>query len=139
MKNKIALLLALICAALLLAACGGSDLPPDDGAPSPKPHEGKFVCEYGSMTFAGDGRNVACEFGEGFAALTGLPAGKSEASCVFLFGGGEWRYDKAEYFRLTVNGESVLFPNASGITDENTIAFRLENGETVIFEKEDSQ
>ena len=138
MKRKV-LLALLICAALLLAACGGRDDPPDDGTPSPPAHEGRFVCEYGAMTFAGDGRNVVCEFDESFASLTGLPAGKSEASYVFLFGGGEWRYDKAEYFRLTVNGESALFANAFGITDENRIAFRAESGETVIFEKEDTQ
>lgn len=125
----------LLCVFALLASCAG-DIPPGGDTPAPDPHNGRFVCEYGSITFNGDGIYAECEFTDAFAALTGLPAGKSEASYVFLFHNEKMRWDKAEYFRLTVDGKSVQFPNAVGVTSPECIAFRLDNGETVKFIKE---
>ena len=121
---------------LLLAAFGGNDAPPDDGTPPPSPLEGTFTSEYGTMTFDGDGKSVTLDLNEGLATLSGLPSGKSEVSYVFLFHNEEWRYDKAEYFRVMLDGESFQFRNALGETDENAVSFYLDNGGTAIFRKE---
>ena len=135
MKNK-ALFIILLCLLTLFCACAW-DVPPGGDTPAPDPHNGRFVCEYGSITFDGDGIYAECDFTEEFAALTGLPAGKSEASYVFLFRNEKWRWDKAEYFRLTVDGKSVQFPNAVGVTSPECIAFRTDDGKTVKFIKEE--
>lgn len=129
---------AILCGVVivLLAACGGGDAPPDDGSPEPPALAGVYSCVYGSLTFNGDGRSVAMDFTGEFAALSGLPSDQSEGTYVFLFHNEEWRYDKAEYFRVMLDGESFQFRNALGETSENTVAFFLDGGETVKFEKE---
>lgn len=135
MKNK-ALFIILLCLLTLFCSCAW-DVPPGGDTPAPGPHSGRFVCEYGSITFDGDGIYAECDFTEEFAALTGLPAGKSEASYVFLFHNEKMRWDKAEYFRLIVDGKSVQFANAIGVTSPECIAFRTDDGETVKFVKEE--
>ncbi len=128
-------LLALICT-LLLTACGGSK-PPNANTPAPEAHCGVFVSEYGSLSFIGDGHSVVFDFSEELAEATGLPCGKQKGTYVFLFQHGEWRYDKAERFRIEVSGLSYDFVNYFSLTDENTITLQspVNPEETIAFVK----
>ena len=136
MKRTIRFYAAFALLMTLLAACQGRDLPPAAGAPEPPALTGKYALEYGTMTFNGDGRSVTLDLREEFAALSGLPSGKNEGSYVFLFHNEEWRFDRAEYFRLIIDGESYQFRNDIGETDEDTVAFFLDSGERVQFDKD---
>ena len=76
------------------------------------------------------------EISEALAEGSGLPAGRHEGTYVFLFHNGSWRRDKAESFRITVDGESYLFRNGLGLTDEDTVAaYLIEDAEAVCFEQ----
>ena len=136
MKGTIRFFVAAALLMALLVACGGRDLPPDDATPEPTALTGMYAFKYGTMTFNGDGRSVTLDLSEDFAALSGLPSGKNEGSYVFLFHNAEWRRDKAEYFRLIIDGEDYQFRNDIGETKENTVAFLLDSGEKVQFNKE---
>ena len=133
MKKPLIITILPVLAAILVS-CGVSDKPPSYDTPSPPPLDGEFVSEYGSMTFEGDGRKMILDTTEEFEKLTGIPAGKHEGQYVFLYHNGEWRYDKAEDFRIMLDGESYQFPNEFGQTDEDTVAFRCDGG-TMVFEK----
>ena len=132
----------MICFALLLvlalgvASCG-RDLPPDDGTPEPEPLTGTFTSEYGTMTFHGDGESVKFDFSPEFAEAAGLPVGEQNGSYVFLFQHKEWRYDKAERFRITAAEASCDFINVFTLTDENTIALQspIHGEDTILFKK----
>lgn len=127
-----ALLLTLLC------ACGRSDQPPNPGTPEPPAHNGVFTSEYGTMTFNGNGESVVFDFTPKLVEATGLPDGEQNGSYVFLFQHGQWRYDKAERFRVSASGASYDFINDFTVTDENTIALQSPiNGEkTILFKKE---
>ncbi len=133
-------LLAFLLALLLLLglpACSGSDRPPDDGTPAPPALKGVFKGEQGSFTFSGDGRSVTLDISAGLAKASGLPEGESSGTCVFLFRNEEWRYDKAESFRILIGDKSWQFRNAPGQTNETTLAVYLTDGsEPVLFRKE---
>ena len=83
-----------------LAACGGDDRPPSDNTPDPPVLKGVYSGEQGSLTFNGDRRSIVLNISAELAAASGLPEGESEGSYVFLFHNEEWRYDKAESFRI---------------------------------------
>lgn len=117
MKKVIVLILAAFL--VFFAASCGAELPPDDGTPAPAPLDGVYSGDGGTMTFNGDGRSVVCDLTEDLAAKTGLPAGHTEGTYVFLFAHGEWRRDKAETFRLTVDGESFEVPNEPGYSGDS--------------------
>ena len=136
-RNKF-LIIPLICVLLFCAACGAKDDPPDSDLPEPDPHDGVFTSEYGSMTFNGDGESVIFDFTPGLTEATGLPDGEQSGSYVFLFQHGQWRYDKAERFRITASDASYDFINDFTATDENTIALQapLNGEETILFIKE---
>ena len=119
---------------LLLSACAG-EKPPEDSSPAPAALSGVFVSESGTLRFNGDGRSIAAEITDDFAAATGLPAGKSEGTYVFLFRNEEWRYDKAETFRIRIGEKNCEFPNMPGQTGENRIVIRAD-GRTVTFTKQ---
>lgn len=123
--------------ALLLTACGLNDAPPEGSTPEPTALEGTYVSEYGSLTFTGDGRTVILDLSDDFAQTSGLPAGRSEGSYVFLFHNEEWRYDKAEYVRIIIDGGDYQFRNDLSSTNENTVSFFLDDGQSIRFEKED--
>ena len=56
---------------------------------------------------------------------------------VFLFRNEEWRYDKAESFRVMIGDKSWQFRNAPGQTNEKTVAVYLKDGsEPTVFRKE---
>lgn len=120
--KRIVSVIVLLTVMFLLASCSIYDLPPDDGTPEPMPHDGVFSSEYGTMTFNGDGENLIFDFAPAFAKAAGLPAGENAGSYVFLFQHGQWRYDKAERFRIAVSDVSYDFINDFTQTDENTIA-----------------
>ena len=129
-------LAAALLLALLLAACGAKDRPPDDGTPEPPALSGVYVSGDSALTFNGDGQSVTLEVSDALAAASGLPAGRHEGTYVFLFHNGSWRRDKAESFRITVDGESYLFRNGLGLTDEDTVAaYLIEDAEAVCFEQ----
>ena len=92
------LLLAALCAGLLLGLCGcGGGKPGDDGfvdlnypyepdTPVPPPHEGRFVSGHGTMTFNGDGKTVLLDLDGELARRLGLPEGEQAASYEFRSG-----------------------------------------------------
>ena len=122
---------------ILLCACGGRDQPPDPGTPEPPAHDGVFAGEYGTMTFNGNGESITFDFTPEFAEAVGLPTGVQSGSYVFLFQHGQWRYDKAERFRISVSDVSYDFINDFTVTDENTIALQspINGEETILFIK----
>ena len=128
--------LTAVLLSVLLAGCFSDDSPPDDGTPAPSKLNGVFSSEYGTLEFNGDGRSIKVQINEEFAKLSGLPAGKSEGTYVFLFHNEEYRYDKAEYFRIMIGDQSYQFNNGFGKTGENVIAFSTTDGNSqVVFEK----
>ena len=137
MTRKILLLIPLLCVLLLCAACGAKDMPPDSSLPEPDPHDGVFTSEYGTMTFNGDGESVTFDFSRELAEAAGLPGGEQSGTYVFLFQHGQWRYDKAERFRIAVSDVSYDFINDFTVTDGNTIALQspLNGEETILFIK----
>ena len=137
MKKTVILIVLAIALLLLLCACGGRDQPPDPGTPEPPAHDGVFTSEYGTMTFNGDGESIIFDFMPELQEATGLPCGEQSGTYVFLFQHGEWRYDKAERFRISASDASYDFINDFTVTDENTIALQSPlNGEkTILFKK----
>ena len=137
MRKRLLLLLA-ACLLVFLCACGNQDTPPDPGTPEPPAHAGVFTSEYGTMTFNGDGESITFDFTPELQEATGLPDGEQSGSYVFLFQHGQWRYDKAERFRITASDVSYDFINDFSMTDENTIALQspLNGEETILFIKE---
>ena len=137
MHSRKFLIIPLLCILFFCAACGAKDLPPDSSLPEPEPHDGVFTSEYGTMTFDGDGESVTFDFTPELAEAAGLPTGEQTGSYVFLFQHGQWRYDKAESFRISVSDASYDFVNVFTLTDENTIALQspLNVGETILFKK----
>ncbi|MBR0134624.1 MAG: hypothetical protein IJM18_00355 [Clostridia bacterium] len=112
MKTVIRLIAA--AAALLLviplAACI-YDGPPDSSGPEPEDHRGVYVCETGRLVFPGDGKTVRIEINDELASRLGLPAGDYEATYVFLYNSGIWRYDQCDELRIFVNGATYRFNN----------------------------
>ena len=137
MKKTVVLTALAISLLLLLCACGGRDQPPDPGTPEPPAHDGVFTSEYGTMTFNGDGESITFDFTQELQEATGLPGGEQSGTYVFLFQHGEWRYDRAERFRISASDASYDFINDFTVTDENTIALQSPlNGEkTILFKK----
>ncbi len=138
MMKRTALILGclILLSAIVLTGCG-RDLPPGDGTDPPPALDGTYVSEHGSLTFNGDGRSVTLEIGEEFAASSGLPEGTNEGTYVFLFRNEEWRYDKAETFRIMIGEETYRFRNDLSSTGEGIIAFYLDSGEAVRFLKKE--
>ena len=137
MNRRKYLIIPLMCILLFFTACGAKDTPPDSSLPEPDSHDGVFTSEYGTMTFKGDGESIAFDFTPEFQEATGLPGGKQNGSYVFLFQHKQWRYDKAERFRITVSDVSYDFINDFTVTDENTIALQspINGEETILFIK----
>lgn len=135
-RNKF-LIIPLMCILLFCAACGAKELPPDSSLPEPDPHNGVFASEYGTMTFNGDGESIIFDFTPELQEATGLPDGEQSGSYVFLFQHGQWRYDKAERFRITASDASYDFINDFTATDENTIVLQspLNGEENILFIK----
>ena len=138
-KRGFELSVALFLASLLLlSSClgVGRDKPPDNGTPPPSELSGTFTAEDGSTLTFGESHGVTLDFTEELAGKTGFPAGESAGTYVFLFHNEEWRYDLAEYFRITVGDLTVNFMNRPGETGETVIAFTFpDTGETFRFEK----
>lgn len=123
MKKLLTIITAAVIITAILSACA-KDRPPDDGSPSPEAHNGTFISEdYGSLTFNGDGNSLTLKLTEKMSEITGIPSGKQNGSYVFLFHNESWRYDKAEYFRITVQNKNYRFRNTIGMTSTDTIAF----------------
>ena len=117
MKKTVILIAAAIA---LLTGCATEQPPPAD-SPEPPAHSGKFVSEYGSMTFNGDGESVIIDFQQELADATGLPTGAAEGQYVFTFQQGMYRYDKADSFELIIGEFSYSFLSNFQETNENRI------------------
>lgn len=141
MKKTVVLIALAISLLLLLCACGGRDQPPDPGTPEPPAHDGVFTSEYGTMTFHGDGESITFDFTPELQEATGLPGGEQNGTYVFLFQHGQWRYDKAERFRISASDASYDFINDFTVTDGNTIALQspLNGEETILFIKGENE
>ena len=118
MKKIVILIVAIIA---LLTGCATEQPPAADSA-EPPAHNGKFVSEYGSMTFNGDGESVTIDFLPELAEATGLPTGAAEGRYVFTFQQGMYRYDKADGFELIIGECSYSFLNNFQETNENIIS-----------------
>ena len=136
MKKTVVFIAFIALLLLLLTGCG-REVPPDDSTPEPAPHSGVFTSEYGTLTFNGDGESITFDFKPELAKATGLPEGEQSGSYVFLFQHGQWRYDKAERFRITASNASYDFVNDFTVTDENTIALfsPIDGEENILFIK----
>jgi hypothetical protein len=77
------------------------------------------------MTFNGDGQSVIIDFSDELAKALGFADGRGEGIYEFLWFHSPWRYDDAEQFMLTVDGESCVLRNMLGGTDEDTITLIL--------------
>ncbi|MBP1587965.1 MAG: hypothetical protein ILO53_06155, partial [Clostridia bacterium] len=96
---------------------------------APPALSGTFVSEYGTLTFNGDGRTVSANVPDYFTG---------EGTYVFLFRNEEFRYDKAETFRITIDGQNYSFLINRGLTDGETFVFDLTgSGEGVAFRRTD--
>lgn len=129
----------LLCLFILLGLCACTkDKPPEDGAPEPAALNGTFLGEYGSLSFNGDGTTVTLDLTASGAEALALPYGETAANYVFLFHNEQWRYDKAETFRIILAEKPVSFRNALGQTDENTVAFYADaaGDQAVVFQKQ---
>lgn len=132
----------LFCFALsLLAACGGSDTPPEANTPEPPAHNGAFVSEYGTMTFNGDGRTIVLDLSPELAEAAGLPEGASEGEYAFTFAArGECRYDRADRLSVSVDGVACVLLNCVGKTTESAIVLQsplTEEYSEIVFERSD--
>ena len=136
--KKIVIFLA--AALTLLSGCA-TEQPPADNSPEPPAHIGKFVSEYGSMTFNGDGESVIIDFQSELADATGMPTGTAEGQYVFTFQQGMYRYDKAECFELISGDWSYSFLNNFQETNENIISVTspISANETLQFIKNEDQ
>ena len=134
MKKTVILIAAAIA---LLTGCATEQPPPAD-SPEPPAHSGKFVSEYGSMTFNGDGESVTIDFLPELAEATGLPTGAANGQYVFTFQQGMYRYDKADSFELTIGECSYSFLNIFQETNENRICVLspCDGKSNLIFEKD---
>ena len=81
---KKALIFLAAAAIVLLTGCA-TEQPPAADSPEPPAHSGKFVSEYGSMTFNGDGESVTIDFLPELTKATGLPTGAADSQYVFTF------------------------------------------------------
>ena len=114
MKKDVLILAALLLLCSCLCGCVHENKPYDPGTPEPAAHDGLFTSEHGSLRFNGDGKTVTIDFDEYLARLTGLPAGETEGSYVFLsgdlppHGSVEVRYDTAYELKLSAGETSVV-------------------------------
>ena len=136
MKKTVILLV--MAAIALLTGCM-AEQPPAADSPEPPAHSGKFVSEYGSMTFNGDGESVTIDFLPELAEATGLPTGAANGQYVFTFQQGMYRYDKADGFKLIIGECSYSFLNYFQETNENRICVLspCDDKSTLVFEKDD--
>ena len=111
----------LAAAAIALLTGCVTEQPPAADSPEPPAHSGKFVSEYGSMTFNGDGESVTIDFLPELAEATGLPTGAANGQYVFTFQQGMYRYDKADGFELIIGECSYNFLNNFQETNVNRI------------------
>ena len=118
--KKTIIFLATVAIALLTGCA--TEQPPAAYSTEPPAHSGKFVSEYGSMTFNGDGESVIIDFQSELAEATGLPTGAAEGQYVFTFQQGMYRYDKADGFDLIIGECSYSFLNNFQATNENIIS-----------------
>ena len=134
---KKALIFLAAAAIALLTGCA-TEQPPAADSPEPPAHSGKFVSEYGSMTFNGDGESVTIDFLPELAEATGLPTGAANGQYVFTFQQGMYRYDKADGFELIIGECSYSFLNNFQETNENRICVLspCDGKSNLIFEKE---
>lgn len=109
-------LMAIIAAGLIIMLRNSvhRNDPPDPGTPAPDPHKGTFSCEYGTMTFNGDGKSISISVTPELAELTGLPEGDSSGTYVFLsgdlppHGSVDVRYDVAHELEINAGNVSVV-------------------------------
>ena len=108
--------MAIIAAGLIIMLRNGvhRNDPPDPGTPAPDPHKGTFSCEYGTMTFNGDGKSISISVTPELAELTGLPEGDSSGTYAFLsgnlppHGSVDVRYDVAHELEINAGNVSVV-------------------------------
>ena len=118
MKKTVILIAAAI---VLLTGCATEQPPPAD-SPEPPAHSGKFVSEYGSMTFNGDGESITICFEDSFATESGFPCGECEGTYAFKFHQKTYRYDKAEYLNIYIGEKEFSLRNNFQETNENIIS-----------------
>lgn len=81
--------------------CSTRNLPPDPGTPWPEPHAGTFVSGVDTLFFKGDGVTLSWHFADEIPGIGKQGTG----TYVFMFGPGEWRYDRAETLRVRTDDQ----------------------------------
>lgn len=133
--NKTRLISALVIIALLIVGIilfindrliHSGNKPYEPNTPPPAAHNGTFSCEYGTMTFNGDGKTVIIDFNDELVGLTGLPAGRHSGTYVFLSGdlppngSVEVRYDVAHELGISVEGVTKVIQLGIASADGKT-------------------
>lgn len=114
MKRKIIVkIICLIVITICCVSCSGTgnngNYPYEPATPSPDPHEGVFVSEYGEMIFNGDGKSITVKIHGELCDLMELEEGEYSGTYVFLSGNlppngsVEVRYDVAHELKLELN------------------------------------
>ena len=129
---------------LLIASCGPKnyDGPPDPGTPEPPPHKGSFICEYGEMTFIGDGKTVYIDFSSEYLEILDNPPNDVMYEYTFTwYSFGSCRYDVATEFKIYNEANDIdlsfsLYLEGKGTTEE-LIAFSypIPKKDSVVFKK----
>lgn len=129
--------LTVVTSFLSCASCLRNNRPPLADQPWPEPHDGVFVCGNDTMVFNGDGNSVSWHFAEGMDAVDL----QGKGTFVFLFDHKNWRYDAAERFSISRDGDNAeqVFgmgvPGSTTATEIHLLRFDLDDSREEIFEK----
>lgn len=133
MKRIFAIIMASVMLAVMLTGCGTSS-----DTPELKNHNGKYVSEYGSLTFNGDGKSVIVDFSPELLKVTGLSNGEGTYRFSnYLF---KENYYDAMHLSIKVGKNTYRFDNGFVLTSEDRIVvewvFDNDDDVFIIFERE---
>lgn len=122
---KVKVILPLILIVLSLSACIYDGPPKTIDIPPVENYNGKFVSDYGTMIFNGDGKTVEVDFTEDLLKIINLPAGKQEATYRFVANTPPHKYDtqwdRASDFIVTIGDQYYNFGVMMGHMSESKI------------------
>ena len=133
MKKRFLQLLSVLFAAVLICGCSGNgneNFPYEPDTPAPAAHQGTFSCEYGTLTFFGDGKNVTADLDNSTGIFGELLSGRLEGTYRFVsdlppHGRVDVRYDTAHGLELTLNkdrAQHALYWNLGYLSEDGKTA-----------------